>query len=72
MREGFEPVAGGCSSYVEPVEHRWCGWVDLNTNALITGFTKQHDSTHSVHKSRQGLVAAARFPLWLTPVIQTG
>lgn len=51
MREGFKPVVGGCSSNMKQGNNHWCGWVDLNTSALISGFTKQDDSTHSVQKA---------------------
>lgn len=52
MWEGFKPVVGGCSSNVKQgKEHHWCGWVDLNTNALITGLTKHDDSDQSVKKA---------------------
>lgn len=72
MQEGFKPVVGGHSSNPKQGEHHWCGWVDLNTNALIASFTKQDDSTQPVHRGRQGLVLATCFSPhpWIRQVLE--
>lgn len=31
-------------------KHNWCGWVEQNTKGLLTGFIKEDDSEHSVHR----------------------
>lgn len=50
----FQHVVGGCSQM-----WFWWGWVDLNTNALISGFTIWDDSTNFMNTGGKGCVAAA-------------